>query len=122
MTTTPTTASSYAASPRPAWPPTSTRSPPCSVQGLTIGRDAVLADWIEGGYPEITGLRGVPTAVNRQPAVGYYVWHDQESAYLPLSIDVLRVSNSSITEVTIFGPEQFAHLGLPETLPADGAR
>ena len=31
------------------------------VQGLIVGRDAVLADWIEGGYPEMTGLRGVPT-------------------------------------------------------------
>ncbi len=58
-------------------------------------------------HPGITGLRGVATAVNRQPAVGYYVWHEQESAYLPLSIDVLRVSAGSITEVTIFGPEQF---------------
>jgi RNA polymerase sigma-70 factor (TIGR02960 family) len=89
------------------------------VQGLTIGRDAVLADWTEGGYPEMTGLRGVPTSVNRQPAVGYYVWHDQESAYLPLSIDVLRVSGGSITEVTIFGPEQFPHVGLPAQLDAD---
>ncbi|WP_243395303.1 RNA polymerase subunit sigma-70 [Nocardioides currus] len=86
--------------------------------GLIVGRDAVLADWIEGGYPEMTGLRGVPTAVNRQPAIGYYTWHEEASAHLPLAIDVLRVSGGSITEVTIFGPEQFVHLGLPASLPA----
>jgi RNA polymerase sigma-70 factor (TIGR02960 family) len=91
------------------------------VQGLTIGRDAVLADWIEGGYPEITGLRGVPTSVNRQPAVGYYVWREQASAHVPLSLDVLRISGGAITEVTIFGPEQFPHLGLPAQLDG-GAR
>ena len=91
------------------------------VQGLTVGRDAVLADWIEGGYPEITGLRGVPTSVNRQPAVGYYVWREQESAHVPLSLDVLRISAGAITEVTIFGPEQFPHLGLPARLEADEA-
>ena len=85
-------------------------------QGLTIGRDAVVADWIEGGYPEITGLRGVPTSVNRQPAVGYYVWREQDSAHVPLALDVLRISAGAITEVTIFGPEQFAHLGLPARL------
>ena len=89
------------------------------VPGLIVGRDAVLTDWIEGGYPEMTGLRGVPTSVNRQPAVGYYVWREQDSAYVPLALDVLRISDGSITEVTIFGPEQFPHLGLPARLEAD---
>ncbi|RYJ01252.1 MAG: sigma-70 family RNA polymerase sigma factor [Actinomycetales bacterium] len=54
--------------------------------GLHVGRDAVLADWIAEGYPEITGLRTVPTAVNRQPAIAYYL--DGR----PLTIDVLRIS------------------------------
>ena len=89
------------------------------VPGLIVGRDAVLADWIEGGYPEFTGLRGVPTSVNRQPAVGYYTWHEQESAHVPLALDVLRISAGAITEVTIFGPEQFPHIGLPAQLDGD---
>ena len=89
------------------------------VEGLIIGRDAVLADWIEGGYPEMTGMRGIPTSVNRQPAIGYYVWREQESAHVPLALDVLRISAGAITEVTIFGPEQFPHLGLPARLDAD---
>ena len=26
-------------------------------QGVIVGRDAVIADWVEGGYPEMAGLR-----------------------------------------------------------------
>jgi len=87
-------------------------------QGLIVGRDAVLADWIAGGYPEMTGLRPLPAAVNRQPAVAYYLWREQEAAYLPLTIDVLRISGGQVTEVTIFDADQFPRLGLPERLEA----
>jgi RNA polymerase sigma-70 factor (ECF subfamily) len=63
----------------------------------------------------------VATSVNRQPAFGYYQWRDDEGAYLPLTIDVLRISGGQITEITIFHDDQFPRLGLPERLPADGA-
>ena len=68
-----------------------------------------------------TPHRFSPISVNRQPAVGYYVWREEESAHVPLALDVLRISDGSITEVTIFGPEQFPHLGLPTQLDG-GAR
>lgn len=87
-------------------------------QGLVVGRDAVLASWREDGYPEMTGFRPVPTAVNRQPAVAYYLWRDAEAAYVPLTIDVLRISGGRVTEVTIFDADQFERLGLPERLEA----
>jgi RNA polymerase sigma-70 factor (TIGR02960 family) len=90
------------------------------VPGLQLGRDAVVADWVEGGYAEMRGLRAVPTAVNRQPAFAYYHWRESEGAFLPLSIDVLRISGGRITEITIFGPDQFPRLDLPERLPAEG--
>lgn len=90
-------------------------------EGLIVGRDAIVADWTANGYPEMTGLRAVPTAVNRQPAVAYYLWRESEAAYLPITIDVLRVSGGTITEVTIFDADRFASLGLPDRLPADGA-
>ena len=88
--------------------------------GLHVGRDAVVADWVADGFEGIEGLRGVPTSVNRQPAVAFYLWHEAEGAYLPLTIDVLRVSGGEITEVTIFHSDQFPRLGLPERLAADG--
>lgn len=89
-------------------------------EGLLVGRDAVVADWTANGFPEMTGLRAVPTAVNRQPAVAYYLWNEEQAAHLPLTIDVLRVAGDLVTEVTIFGAERFESLGLPERLPAEG--
>lgn len=87
--------------------------------GVRLGRDSVIADWVRDGFAEITGLRGVPTAVNRQPAVAFYLWRESEGAYLPLTLDVLRISGGEITEVTIFGSDRFPGLGVPERLPAD---
>ncbi len=87
--------------------------------GVIVGRDAVIADWVEGGYPEMAGLRAVATSVNRQPALGYYIWQEGARAYVPITIDVLRISGGQVTEVTIFDHEQFARLGLPESLPVD---
>ncbi|PKH41064.1 RNA polymerase sigma-70 factor, ECF subfamily [Nocardioides alpinus] len=87
-------------------------------QGLIVGRDAVIADWVAGGYPEMAGLRAVATAVNRQPALAYYIWDERAGAYVPITIDVLRISGGQITEVTIFDRDQFPLLGLPEFLSA----
>jgi len=85
-------------------------------EGLVVGRDAVVADWTANGYPEMTGLRAAPTAVNRQPAVAYYLWREQEEAYVALTLDVLRISGGMVTEVTIFDADRFGSLGLPERL------
>jgi RNA polymerase sigma-70 factor (TIGR02960 family) len=97
---------------RSAMPPT---------PGVYVGREAVVSNWVEEGFEGIQGLRGVPTSVNRQPAVAFYQWRESERAYLPLTIDVLRVTDGAITEVVIFHADQFPRLGLPERLPAGGA-
>lgn len=88
--------------------------------GLHVGRDAVVNDWIQDGFEGMTGLRGVPTFINRQPAVAFYLWREQENAYLPLTIDVLRITDGAITEIVVFHDDQFPRLGLPERLSADG--
>ena len=88
--------------------------------GLYVGRDAVVNDWVESGYQDLGHLRAVHTAVNRQPAVAFYLWRKREGAYLPLTIDVLRITGGAITEIVIFHDDQFPRLGLPERLPADG--
>ncbi|MFI5838047.1 RNA polymerase subunit sigma-70 [Micromonospora sp. NPDC051300] len=87
--------------------------------GLRVGRDAVVRDWVDDGFEGMTGLRGVPTTVNRQPAVAFYHW--REGSYLPLTLDVLRVTGGAITEIFTFDADRFAGLGLPERLPADGS-
>jgi RNA polymerase sigma-70 factor (ECF subfamily) len=84
--------------------------------GLHIGRDAVVYDWVQDGFVGMQGLRGIPTAVNRQPAIGFYLWQAREAAYLPLTIDVLRISGGAITEIVTFHADQFPRLGLPERL------
>lgn len=88
--------------------------------GLYVGRDAVVKDWAESGFEALGRLRAVPTSVNRQPAVAFYLWQEREAAYLPLTIDVLRITGGTITEITTFHDDQFPRLGLPEGLPADG--
>ncbi|GAA1803219.1 RNA polymerase subunit sigma-70 [Actinomadura chokoriensis] len=90
--------------------------------GLQVGRDAVVNDWVADGFTRLTGLRAVRTSVNRQPTVAFYLWQEREGAYLPLTIDVLRVTGGAITEITTFHADQFSRLGLPERLPADERR
>jgi RNA polymerase sigma-70 factor (ECF subfamily) len=88
--------------------------------GLYVGRDTVMNNWVEDGFTDMEPMRAVPTSVNRQPAVAFYLWQKHEGAYLPLTIDVLRVTGGSITEIITFHDDQFPRLGLPERLPADG--
>jgi RNA polymerase sigma-70 factor (ECF subfamily) len=88
--------------------------------GLHVGRDAVVNDWIRDGFEGMTGLRGLLTSANRQPAVAFYHWRQQENAYLPLTLDVLRVTGGAITEIVTFHDDQFPRFGLPDRLPADG--
>lgn len=91
--------------------------------GLDVGRDAVLRSWVQDGFTELGRMRTVLTSVNRQPAVAAYLWREQENAYLPLTLDVLRISGGKITEIVIFHNDQFPRLGLPDRLPAgDGVR
>ena len=90
--------------------------------GLYVGRDAVVSSWVEDGFVGMQGLRGVSIAVNRQPAVAFYLWREREQTYLPLTLDVLRVTDGVITEIVTFHGDRFAGLGLPEHLPADGAK
>lgn len=86
--------------------------------GLFVGRDAVVNDWVESGFEGMEGLRAVPTTANRQPAVAFYHWQQREGVYLPLTIDVLRITGGAITEITTFHADQFPRLGLPDHLPA----
>jgi RNA polymerase sigma-70 factor (ECF subfamily) len=88
--------------------------------GLHVGRDAVVQDWRDEGFESLSGLRAVPTSANRQPAAAFYLWHDREAAYLPLTLDVLRLEGGEIAEVTTFHADQFPRFGLPERLEETG--
>jgi hypothetical protein len=76
-----------------------------------IGRDTVVNSWVEDGFEGMKGLRAVPTSVNRQPAVAFYDWRERDGAYLPLTIDVLRVTGGVITEIVTFHDDRFRGSG-----------
>ncbi|WP_203231330.1 RNA polymerase subunit sigma-70 [Nocardioides caldifontis] len=87
--------------------------------GVYVGRENVLRDWLESGFGELTGLRAVETSANRQPAIAFYEWREQEDAYLPLTLDVLRVSGGAVSEITTFHADQFPRFGLPDRLTTE---
>ena len=64
-------------------------------------------------------LRAVPTWVNRQPAAAFYLWQEHEHAYLPLTVDVLRISGGAVAEITTFHADQFPLVGVPDHLLGD---
>lgn len=61
--------------------------------------------------------RGVPVQANRQPAMAGYLRRPGESVYRAQVLDVLRIQDGQIMEITAFGPEVFAAFGLPATMP-----
>ncbi|MFC7485872.1 RNA polymerase subunit sigma-70 [Knoellia sp. CPCC 206453] len=88
--------------------------------GLQLGREALVEYWIESGFAGMTGLRPVATSANRQPAIAFYQWQASEGAYLPLTLDVVRIADGKVAEIITFHDDQFPRFGLPESLPADG--
>jgi RNA polymerase sigma-70 factor (ECF subfamily) len=84
---------------------------------LFDGLDAVqplmqrgLADEREGDW------RLLPTAVNRLPAGATYLRRWGDSEFRAFKLDVLRIRDGRIAEITTFGPAPFEALGLPATL------
>lgn len=82
------------------------------------GRDA-LAGLLERAFgPQRDGdWRLLPTALNRMPAAASYLRRAGDTAYRPFTIDVLRVEDGVVAEITTFGPQPFDLLGLPTLLP-----
>jgi len=81
---------------------------------LYEGRDAItplierarsMGDW-----------RLVPTSANRQPAAASYLRRPGDSVYRAFKLDVLRVQDGAIAEITTFSSDLFAAFGLAETL------
>jgi RNA polymerase sigma-70 factor (ECF subfamily) len=86
------------------------------------GRDALLSHLgrlFDPGFPGYFGRwRHLPTWANRQPAVAGYVQRPGTSVYRAQLVDVLRVQDGRIVEITTFESHLVAAFGLPLTLPA----
>jgi RNA polymerase sigma-70 factor (ECF subfamily) len=81
---------------------------------------ATMASLLERAFgPESVGRwRLVPTAANRQPAAASYLLAHGDDTYRAFKLDVLRVANGRIAEITTFNADLFPAFGLPATLPS----
>ncbi|MGW7131076.1 RNA polymerase subunit sigma-70 [Streptomyces bobili] len=81
------------------------------------GRDAVLAflrpsrDPASAAFPG--HFRQLPARANGQPAVGSYLRRPGTNVHRAQSLDVLRVEDGRIVEITSFEPHLFPAFGLP---------
>ena len=86
---------------------------------IVAGRDAVVKSWAEGGFgsPGLNDFKCLVTRANMMPAVACYVRGVGASEYRALAIDVLRIEDGLIAEITTF---DLAHwldaFALPTTL------
>jgi RNA polymerase sigma-70 factor (TIGR02960 family) len=81
---------------------------------LFEGREAIQQ---LGERARATGAwRLLPTSANRQPAAACYLRDPESGRFDAFKIDVLRVVNGRITEITAFGPQQFPDFDLPLVL------
>jgi RNA polymerase sigma-70 factor (TIGR02960 family) len=80
------------------------------------GADAI-APLLERAFG--TGREGdwrlLPTSLNRMPAAASYLRRHGDTRYRAFKLDVLRIEDDTIAEITTFGAELFDALGLPPT-------
>jgi RNA polymerase sigma-70 factor (ECF subfamily) len=85
---------------------------------VVVGREEIVASWVEGGFgsDSFGHFRCVLTRANMQPAVAFYLRRAGDSEYRAFAVDVLRIEDGEIAEVTAFGAGVFAAFGLSPTL------
>ena len=66
------------------------------------GREAITIAIEKGFSPDFGKLRGVPIALNRQPAVAWYRQPPGEEEFEALAFDVLRVKDGRLAEISSF--------------------
>ena len=70
-----------------------------------MGRAAAMGEW-----------RLIPVGANRMPAAASYLRRPGDSEFRAFKLDVLRVEDGAIAEITTFGAEILAAFGLKATL------
>jgi RNA polymerase sigma-70 factor (ECF subfamily) len=83
---------------------------------LFDGREAVVPLILRAHSGADGEWRLVPTAANRQPAAASYLRAPDDDTFRAFKLDVLRVVDGRIAELTTFGSDRFATFGLPDVL------
>ena len=60
--------------------------------------------------------RLVPTWANRMPAAGSYLRRPGDTEFRAFKLDVLRLRDGAVAEITTFGPSRFPAFALPDVL------
>jgi RNA polymerase sigma-70 factor, ECF subfamily len=65
------------------------------------------------------GLRHIETRANGQPAIGWYLWDEDEERFAAAAIEVYSFGDDRLTQIAAFAsPELFERFGLPAMLAA----
>jgi len=81
------------------------------------GRESIAPLLVRAFGPEFTGeWRLIPARANRMPAAASYLWEPGATEFRAFKLDVLRVRDGGIAEITTFDASLFEQLGLPLTL------
>jgi RNA polymerase sigma-70 factor (ECF subfamily) len=85
---------------------------------VVVGRERIVSFWVQGGFgsDSFGHLRCALTRANMQPAVAFYLRRPGDSEYRALALDVLRIEDGAVAEVTAFDSDVFPAFGLPPNL------
>jgi RNA polymerase sigma-70 factor (ECF subfamily) len=78
----------------------------------------VIRPLLENAFADGRTWRLLPTVANRMPTAASYLKAPGDDTYRAFKLDVLRVVDGRIAEITTFGWSLFPHFGLPATLEA----
>ncbi|WP_322937213.1 RNA polymerase subunit sigma-70 [Nocardioides bizhenqiangii] len=86
--------------------------------GVWVGRDETVRGWIEGGFGQgdYTDWRCLTTTANGQPAIAMYLRRPGSPTYEAFAMDVLRIEDGLVAEITTFEGDVFEWFGLPSLL------
>lgn len=87
--------------------------------GVYLGRDTIVDSWIQGGFGSdaFGQFRCTLTRANAQPAVVNYVRTPGSDEFRLFAIDVLRIEDGRIADITGFSGSALKPFELPNTLP-----
>ena len=79
---------------------------------------AVIGPLLENAFSDGSEWRLLPTFAKRMPTAASYQKMPGKTVYRAFKLDVLRIVDGRIAEITTLGPELFPQFGLPATLDA----
>jgi RNA polymerase sigma-70 factor (ECF subfamily) len=77
---------------------------------------AAVGQFMREALGVVGDFRLVETRANRMPAVANYLKVPGDTEFRALALDVLRIDEGGLAEITTFEPHLFVHFGLPEIL------